>query len=211
MRNSALFGVIVLAILVPQATAFDAKTKQLIEFGWDEPDTSFLRAHIAQLQQSPFDGCVFHADFHKPGGAKGSFTWQCWGTNSFTEEDLRESLSDLRATKFGRFKSNFLRFNTTPAHLDWFDDYSAVTNNARLAAGLAHAGRCPGILFDIEQYEGPLFNYHKQRDSKTKSWELYAAQARLRGADVMRAFQEGYPGLTVFLTFGYTLPWHETE
>src|SRR5581483_3050802 len=66
-----------------------------------------------------------------------------------------------------------------------------------------------GLLFDIEQYEGPLFNYHKQRDAKTKSYDQYAAQARERGREVMRAFHEGYPGLTIFLTFGYSLPWEE--
>ena len=37
-----------------------ASQKRLIEFGWDEPDTAFLRRHIAQMERSPFDGCVFH-------------------------------------------------------------------------------------------------------------------------------------------------------
>ena len=27
----------------------------------------------------------------------------------------------------------------------------------------------------------------------------------------MRAFQEGYPGITIFLTFGYSLPWVESS
>ena len=31
-------------------------------------------------------------------------------------------------------------------------------------------------------------------------------QARLRGRDLMRAFQQGAPDLTVFLTFGHSLP-----
>ena len=35
--------------------------KRLIEFGWDEPDTAFLRRHRDQLEAAPFDGCVFHA------------------------------------------------------------------------------------------------------------------------------------------------------
>ena len=67
------------------------------------------------------------------------------------------------------------------------------------------------MLFDIEQYDGALFNYRKQRDAKSKSWEVYAAQSRLRGEQVMEAFQEGYPGLTVFLTFGHSLPWLESS
>ncbi len=185
--------------------------KKLIEFGWDEPDTAFMQEHIAEMQRTPFDGCVFHVNYRKPGGAKGSFTWESWGQQKFTEEDLREALAELKATRFGRFKENFLRFNTTPAKLDWFDDHAAVVANARVAARFAKAGGCPGILFDIEQYEGPLFNYRKQRDAKTKSWELYAAQVRRRGREVMQAFEEGYPNLTVFLTFGYSLPWLESH
>ena len=183
----------------------------MLEFGWDEPDTGFLRAHIVQMQRSPFDGCVFHADYRKSDGTQGSFTWQCWGTNAFSRADLDGAFLDLRSTGFGHFNRNFLRFNTTPAKIDWFDDHTAVITNAELAAQLAHASHCPGLLFDIEQYDGPLFEYHKQRDAGTKSWEVYAAQVRRRGFEVIQAFQKGYPNLTIFLTFGYTLPWHETN
>ncbi len=212
MRYTAILTLLLgLGGMSGPAWASDSMAKKLIEFGWDEPGTAFLRTNIVQMRRTPFDGCVFHADYRTPGGEKGSFTWQAWGKRAFTEADLQDAFSDLRQTHFGRFNSNFLRFNTTPAKLDWFDDYSAVVANAKLAARLAKAGHCPGILFDIEQYEGQLFNCAKQRDAKTKSWDAYAAQARLRGAEVMRAFQEGYPGLTVFLTFGYSLPWVESE
>jgi len=208
---AGLLGATAISQPAGDAGATSKKSKKLIEFGWDEPDTAFLRAHITQMQQSPFDGCVFHVRYTKPNQGQGNFTWEAWGTNRFTREDLETAFRDLNATHFGKFKSCFLRFNTTPGKLDWFDDYSAVVWNARLAAELARAGNCPGILFDIEQYEGPLFEYHKQRDAKTKSWGLYAAQVRLRGSEVMRAFQEGYPGLTLFLTFGYSLPWSESS
>ncbi len=208
---SSRFLVFLLFATGHPAMAADGGPRKLIEFGWDEPDTAFLRAHINEMEKTPFDGCVFHVNFQKPGGAKGSFTWDSWGTNAFTESELAGAFADLRATRFGRFKENFLRFNTTPAKLDWFDDHTAVMNNARLAAQLAHGGHCPGLLFDIEQYNEPLFDYRKQRDAKNKGWEVYAAQVRLRGREVMQAFQEGYPDLTVFLTFGYSLPWLESS
>jgi hypothetical protein len=205
-------AILALAVLSAHAQSSSGlKGKKLLEFGWDEPDTAFLRAHIGEMQRSPFDGCVFHADYHRADGTQGSFTWQCWGTNAFVQGDLARAFVDLRNVPLGHFNHNFLRFNTTPGRLDWFDDHAAVVQNAKLAAQLARAGHCPGILFDIEQYEGPLFEYHKQRDAGTKSWELYAAQARRRGFEVMQAFQEGYPNLVLFLTFGYSLPWHETS
>ena len=204
------FHLLVFATAVGSIEAADS-TKKLIEFGWDEPDTAFIRQHIAEMEKTPFDGCVFHANWTKPAGGGGSFTWDCWDTRSFTAEELKQSLDDLKATQFRRFTQNFLRFNTSPGKIDWFDDFSAVINNAKLAAQVAREGHCKGILFDDEQYNFPLFSYRKQRDAATKSWDEYAAQVRKRGREVMEAFQDGYPDLTVFLTFGYSLPWTQSN
>ncbi len=137
--------------------------------------------------------------------------WEGWSTRAFTEAELQPALADLQATPFQRFAHNFLRFNTVPGDVDWFDDFSAILTNARLAARIAREGKAEGILFDVEQYSAPLFTYRKQRDAAAKSWAEYAAQVRQRGRQVMIALQEGYPNLTVFLTFGYSLPWRETQ
>ncbi len=189
------------------AGSASGKEKKLIEFGWDEPNPAFMRTNMAQMEKTAFDGCVFHLEYARSDGTVGSFTWEGWGTRAFRMEELQAGLDDLKATPFHRLTNNFLRFNTSPAKLDWFDDFSAIIHNAELAARIAHDGRCAGILFDTEEYEGPLFDYHKQRDAAKKSWSDYAAQARLRGRQVMEAFQKDYPGLTVFLTFAYSLPW----
>jgi len=186
-----------------------APTKKLIEFGWDEPDAAFMRRHIAQMEQLPFDGVVFHVNYAAPDGKPGNFLWEAWGRRAFTEAELAPALADLTTTPFGRFTHNFLRFNTSPGDVDWFDDFSAILANARLAARVAHDGKTTGILFDTEQYHAPLFDYREQRDHGAKSWEAYAAQARRRGREIMEAFQYGYPDVTVFLTFGYGVPWLE--
>jgi hypothetical protein len=195
--------VLVVAFFTHAAAAQD---KKFIEFGWDEPDTAFMRAHVAEMEKTPFDGCVFHVNYLKDGKPTGTFLWECWSKRTFTEAELQPALDDLKATHFTRFTENFLRFNTVPGDVDWFDDFSAVLANAKLAAKIAKEGNCRGILFDIEQYNSPLFDYRKQRDAKSKSWDQYAAQVRARGREVIKAFQDGYPGLTVFLTFGYSLP-----
>jgi hypothetical protein len=207
---SAWFVLLALLLIAGGSSPAASASKKLIEFGWDEPNTSFLRLHQQEMARSPFDGCVFHADYKRANGTEGSFTWQAWSQTNFSETDLSGAFTDLKAMRGSQFRHNFLRFNTTPANLDWFDDFSAVLANAALAAQLARAGHCPGILFDIEQYEAPLFNYRKQRDAENKSWELYASQVRFRGSQLMQSFQRGYPNLTVFLTFGYSLPWSET-
>ncbi len=180
--------------------------KALIEFGWDEPDTGFLRAHLAEMERTPFDGCVFHVDARPRDGKPSSLTWGAWGRTTFAEADVRPARDDLKSLRPARFSRNFLRFNATPGDVDWFDDFAPILANARLAASLARDGRGAGILFDTEHYQGHLFTYPSQRDAKTKSWADYAAQARRRGREVMEAFQEGFPDVVVLLTFGASLP-----
>jgi hypothetical protein len=188
-----------------------ARLKKLIEFGWDEPDTAFLRSRVRELERTPFDGTVFHVVVR---GAKGNienFAWLCWGKRSFTLDEVRPAIDDLTALRSTRLKHNFLRFNTTPADLDWFDDHGAVIANARLAARIARSGSCDGILLDTEQYQGKLFDYPKQKLAKERRWAEYAAQAARRGSEVMTAFQEGYPDLTVLVTFGHSYLWKKTD
>ena len=184
-----------------------SKTKKLIEFGWDEPGTDFMREHISQMEKTPFDGCVFHVNYRKDDGSNGSFTWECWGTKTFTAEELKDAADDLKSTEFSKFTHNFLRFNVTPGGVDWFDDFAPILTNARLAARMARECGVKGLLFDIEQYNSQLFNYSEQANSGSKSWDEYAEQTRVRGRELMEVFQSEYPDITIFLTFGYCLPW----
>ncbi len=188
------------------------RNKNLIEFGWDEPDTAFMRRHYTQMERTPFDGCVFHINYRLPDGTTRNFTWDCWGRKAFSWDELKPAFDDLQATPFRRLTQNFLRFNVTPGDVDWFDDFSAIVNNARLAARIVHSchDKVRGILFDIEQYQSPLFDYRKQKHADGKSWDDYAAQVRQRGRELMDAFQRECPEVIVFLTFGFSLPYRES-
>jgi hypothetical protein len=184
--------------------------KKLIEFGWDEPDTAFMRRHRDQLEAAPFDGCVFHA-VGRTDGKSESFTWLGWGRRAFTRDDLKSAFDDLASISWSRPRHDFLRFNVTPGDLDWFDDHELALANARLAAELARAGHCQGILLDTEAYQAKLFDFSKQRDASRRGWTEYASMARRRGRELMAAFQEGFPGLTVLFTFGHSLVWRESD
>jgi hypothetical protein len=217
MRNVITCSVLAVALVgalaaEPAARPADKSSagKKLIEFGWDEPDTAFMREHAAQMDATPFNGCVYHIRCRQPDGKYADFLWSCWGRHAFTTQQVQHAIDDLRATRFKRLRHNFLRFNVAPGELNWFDEYSAVISNARLAARVAREGGV-GILFDVEQYNYHLFDYRKLTNAPAKNWEQYAAQARQRGREVMQAFQEGFPGLKVLLTFGYSLPWQESE
>jgi len=106
--------------------------KKLIEWGWDEPDTKFIRANVEKMEQYPFDGLIFHIASSKGG----NFTWDMWGSRKFELEEFRHSIDNLKATKFRRFTDRFLRVNVTPGNVDWFDDqaWSVVQNNCGVAA-----------------------------------------------------------------------------
>jgi hypothetical protein len=163
------------------------------------------------MEQMPFDGCVFHVML-KPGkGPDVSLAWRFWGRTAFTLSDARQAREDLWKTPRRRLRYNFLRLNVTPGDVDWYDDFSAILANTRLAAALAREGGCAGILLDTESYETPLFDYQRRPRRARRSWEEYAAQARGRGREIMHAVEQAFPEGTLLLTFGYELPWLESN
>lgn len=177
--------------------------KKLIEWGWDEPDTAFMRQNIASMEEMPFDGLVFHVTSARGG----NFTWEMWGTRRFERSEFDHAVADLRATPFRRLTDRFLRVNVTPGRVDWFDDaaWTVVLDNMRVAAQVARDGGCKGFMFDVEQYEGQLFHYAKQAHRATKSFADYQAKVRKRGAEWINAVAGQYPQITILLTFGYSI------
>lgn len=176
--------------------------KKLIEWGWDEPDTKFMRANIEKMEQLPFDGLVFHAT----SGKGENLAWEVWGGRKFAAADFKQAVDDLQATKFNRFTDRFLRVNVTPARVDWFDDeaWAGVVNNFGVAAQVAREGRCKGFMFDTEQYEGiKIFDYRQQKDRDKKTFADYQAKVRQRGREWSKAVTKHYPNITIMMTFGY--------
>ena len=180
-----------------------APTKKLIEWGWDEPDTRFLRTHIEEMERYPFDGVVFHVHSNKGG----NYLWEMWGQRRFQADEFQHAIADLKATKFKRFTDCFLRVNVTPGNVDWFDDqaWSVVRNNFAVAAQVAKQGGCKGLMFDVEQYEGDPFNFSKQPHAKTKTFAEYRKQVRQRGRDWIQAVNGQFPDVTILLSFGYRI------
>jgi len=177
--------------------------KKLIEWGWDEPDTKFMRANIAQMETYPFDGLVFHVNSSKGG----SLTWEMWGERRFSVSEFTQALDDLTATHFNHFTDRFLRVNVTPGKVDWFDDqaWARVLNNFGVAAQVAKQGRCKGFMFDVEQYDGKLFDYRQQKQKDKKRFAEYQKEVRQRGREWMKAVNGRFPDITILLTFGYTI------
>jgi hypothetical protein len=66
MRVFAVFIVIWLSLCAP----VPRQEKKVIEFGWDEPGTEFVRERVDEMETAPLDGCVFHANYRKPDGRR---------------------------------------------------------------------------------------------------------------------------------------------
>jgi hypothetical protein len=177
--------------------------KKVIEWGWDEPDTKFIRENIEKMEQYPFDGLIFHVTSNKGG----NFTWEMWGGRKYELGEFQHSIDNLKATSFHRFTDRFLRVNVTPGTTDWFDDeaWGTVLNNFGVAAQVAKQGGCKGFMFDVEQYNEGLFDFGKQKHGDSKTFEEYGAKIRQRGREWMAKVNRHFPDITVLLTFGYRI------
>jgi hypothetical protein len=185
--------------------------KKMIELGWDIPDTAYMRANIAQMEQSPFDGVIFFAYYTRPDGTGANFSRSAWSnTNAIPPAALQPAIDDLKATPFQRFTDNFLRVDVVPGDIDWFGDLSAFLQNINLAARVAHDGGAKGLFLDTEQYTwaaGRPFDYPRQPYASTKSFDQYVAQVRAQAKRVMQQIQAAYPDLTILLSHGASYTW----
>jgi hypothetical protein len=188
---------------VPASAGRTPSGKKVIEWGWDEPDTRFMRENIARMEQLPFDGLVFHVNSSKGG----NLAWEAWSKRRFVLEEFKQAVEELRATRFRRFTDRFLRVNVTPGTVDWYDDaeWATVLNNFGLAAQIARQRDCKGFMFDVEQYEGKLFDFRQQRPRGGKDFADYRRQVRRRGRSWMQEVNRRFPDITILLTFGYAI------
>jgi hypothetical protein len=179
------------------------KPRKLIEWGGNEPDTRFLRAHIEQMEKLPFDGVIFHV----VGDHNENICWDIWSDRRFAVTQFQKSLADLKATPFRRFTERFVRVNVTPGKVDWFDDaaWTIVAHNFGAAAEIAKQGHCTGIMFDDEQYQSALFDYRQQKHRAKKSFAEYGSKVRQRGREWMQEVAGHYPNITILVTFGYAV------
>jgi hypothetical protein len=204
-------------LICSTALAADPASSQqkakVLEWGWSTPPPLYVRDHIAQMEQVPFDGIVmtlFANGKHDPTTRphrQASFPSRGWSASTINRGDFSESIAALKETKFTRFTDNFLRFNTVPGDVDWFDaDFSRVVANLRLLAAIANETGMKGIMLDTEAYDRPLFNYSRQRGVKEHTFVEYQQQARLRGREMMAAVSEAFSDARVIITLAYGMP-----
>src|ERR1700732_3582638 len=98
--RSALFVTLVFC-----SSLLAEQPKKLIEFGGDAPDTSLLASRVRDMENTPFDGCVFYLTSDSPRGRerRADFSWEGWGSRAFTKQEMQKAVNDLKATAFKSF------------------------------------------------------------------------------------------------------------
>jgi hypothetical protein len=162
------------------------------------PRPAYLRDHIREMEKRPFDGVILRVS--DEAGAGNVFDVKKW--SAIPLEARACELQVCAQIPPGKtFTDNFLAIYGAST-MDWFSetDWKRVLEHVRFAAKAAKAARCKGICWDPEPYGGiNPWRYREQPGREKRTLAEYAAQARKRGAQFMRALQEEFPGLT-FLT-----------
>lgn len=182
----------------------------LIEWGWDEPDQTFLKAHIAAMERKPFDGVVFHLTVPSVPPGLENFSWHLHD-HRYQWDEVRPAVEELKAVPFRRFRHNFLRINLNPGNrqLDFLDNraWETVFSNLRLAAMITREVGLKGLMVDPEAYipRFNIFNYGL-RISREVSFESYRSAAFQKGRQAAVALGETAPDLILLFAFAYSLP-----
>lgn len=218
-RSLLLLASVCCACVFPAAAgqwcrAQSTEGKKIIHYGWDIPDTAYFRQNIDRIDASGFDGVVISV--HPPGGeprtgGTDTLGWRLFGDQPFAPEDYEHAIEDLKATKTTQLTDNFIQILSNPGTLDWYDDaaWEVVLHNVSIMARVAKEGGCVGLMLDPEQYSGSsLWTYHLMPEKRVKahSYAQYCGKLRQRGRQFMRAINERFPGATMLLLFGHSLP-----
>jgi hypothetical protein len=173
--------------------------KKLIEYGWDVPNPTYVREHIREMEQRPFDGLIFRMAV---GG-------RVFVPDKWTPQQVEPDFEQLGAIEWDRFTDNFLVIYAA-SDIDWFDDaqWEAAIHNTRLTARAARIGKCVGVCFDAEPYGHNPWLYSEQPRAKEKSFAEYQAQYRERGAQFMDAVQSEMPNAVVHTFFVFSFQQH---
>ncbi len=211
-------------VLALSLTACAADRPLLIQWGQVTPDTKLMRQHVDHWESYlPFDGVVIPVNQQRYAGRYGSTSanilspehWPLQATLFGGERadmaDYQHAIDDLKATKFRKFKHNFVLISCFPRMgfaMDWFDEdqWQAALHNVRILARVAKRGGCVGLWFDVEQYGKAAMWYHKPLveafPDRPKDPAVWRAMIRRRGNEFIKTINEEFPGCKFGLAYG---------
>ena len=207
-RTTIFVHSMAMVVTVSMSLQAVARSPKLIEWGWDTPNTAYLRRNAEATKNIPFDGVILSANvIEEPTDGKKDWsfnlTWRGFGEQEFEYDQFSGVMENLKAGHRDTISDSFLQFNVTPGTIDWFDDagFVNILNNVRIAARIAKQAGMKGWMFDLEQYGNTLiFQYPKLEHAKTKTFKEYAGVVRKRGRQIMRVINSEFPDVTIMYT-----------
>jgi hypothetical protein len=184
--------------------------KKIIKlFGWDKPDTAYVRANITTMEATHLDGVGINLMPDPPladaqWGGQGNYVW--FTSMPASREQYQRAVDDLKATPFTRFTDNFsLMAMRGPGGIpDWFDDdFAVVCDNARVQAWACREGGLKGIVIDVE--DAAVLDYTDDRRRRA-TFDQYAARVHQCAKRFMEAMVREYPDIVIILSHGYHTP-----
>lgn len=199
-KTMAIAAVLLIAAgLSAGAAPSPVRGKIIVQYGFDVPTTSFVRANIAEMEKVPFDGITI----------SDGLGWRAWSRNRLSESDIAGTVANLKATRFKRFKHNLIPlityFPSKESIVDWFEpEWSNIAYNSALVARSAKQGKCAGIIFDAEQYgDYKMWNY--EGSQKSRPFEEVSARVKDRGREFIRAINREFSNPVIMVLWGYEL------
>lgn len=202
-------------------SADEPPRKKLVEWAAVEPTTAYMREHVREMEQLPFDGLVFHLKTDD----NEQMVWNMWGEQVFSVDQFSREIADLQATEFERLTERFLRCNVTPGNVAWDDDdaWKVVLDNFRTGAQIVEQTGCRGIMFDTEQYVHEPFAWPPRPQEETPTEPITDGEAkqveptpeekaipaevsdlvRRRGREWIRAINAECPEITILITYAW--------
>ncbi|MDO8587920.1 MAG: hypothetical protein Q7T82_12900 [Armatimonadota bacterium] len=200
MLFTAVIVVVVGVVQSQTPLAASLKKAKMIQWG-DSGPLTYIRDNIREMEKMPFDGLILNLQSNN--GAVLS-CWNVFVPTPLKAEDYSKDIEALKATKFKKFTDNLLVVDITPGRMDWFDDnFKTAAANAGVMAKIARECRMKGFMFDVEQYEGQIFDYKAQPQKDQHTFAEYQAKARERGREFMRAVNAEFPNIRILMTFSY--------
>jgi hypothetical protein len=163
--------------------------KKLIEFGWDNPRSDFVRQNITKMEKRPFSGFTMLL----------SVGTNIFNKKAFAESEFAGDRANLQATRFKKFTDNFIRMDTRHEEgWNWLNDadWKAALENVRQTTRTANVGKFTGIFFDTEPYGPNPWKYTAQAYGG-KSYAEVAAVVRQRGRDFITVVHQEMPGAKI--------------
>ncbi len=193
-----LLGLLNISVLMTALHGTEFR-KKVIQCGWDQRKPEQLLHSYRKLEQElPFDGLNITLSIRDKDGKEIGNSARCWLQAGWTRENIARDIEMLKQCQFTKFKHNFIYTgaNGYGKRPGWFDDavWQDIISHMALMAFAAKETGCVGLVFDPESYSEFRWNYDA---SSGRSFEETAAQARLRGAQMMKALAAEYPDMVI--------------